>query len=52
MDEAKDLMEKMAASVRSGDYPPNYDALACRYCDFGSLCRRAEAGRGDDDDEA
>lgn len=52
MDEARELMENMARSVRDGYFPPNYAANACRYCDFSSLCRRAEAGKGDDDDDA
>lgn len=51
LDEARRLMEGMALSVRSGCYPPNYEALACRYCEFGSLCRRAETGRGDEDND-
>ncbi len=50
-DEARELMADMATSVRSGHYPPNYEALACRYCEFGSLCRRAETGRGDDEND-
>jgi CRISPR/Cas system-associated exonuclease Cas4 (RecB family) len=48
IDEALSTMENMALSVRSGEYPANYDARRgssryCPRCDFKTLCRRSES---------
>lgn len=44
IDEALALMERMAESARSGEYPPKYDVKnrICQTCSYFTLCRKRE----------
>lgn len=51
MDGAKELLERIAASARTGNFPPDYGSALCRACPYAALCRKGEltGGLGDGD---
>ena len=48
---ARQLLEDIAASLKRGEFPPNFNSDACRYCSYAGLCRRGELTGEIEDDE-
>lgn len=49
-DQARELLERLDQAVGSGEFPPDYESSACARCSYGSLCRRGELRKKEDDD--
>ncbi len=39
---AGQLLNSIAVSLNTGDFPPSYDTGPCRFCAYAALCRRGE----------
>ena len=48
---ARQLLEDIAATLKGGEFPPNCNSDACRYCSYAGLCRRGELTGEIEDDE-
>ena len=48
--EAQGALERMAASLKTGVFPPSYGSETCRHCSLNLMCRKSElGGRGEND---